>query len=140
MSYSQPDLKLIYNRTSGYCHICGQKLSLTNYARPGRKGAWEVEHSRAKALGGTDRLNNLYAACIQCNRDKGTVAARTARRWNGRQRAPLSRSRRGAVKRENTVIAGVIGGVLGALAGPWGAAAGAAAGAYVGSKVNRDRG
>jgi uncharacterized protein YcfJ len=138
MSYSRQELKAIYDRTSGYCHICGRKLSLTNYARPGRKGAWEVEHSRAKAAGGTDRLNNLYAACIGCNRDKGTVTARTARGWNGRTRAPLSRSRRAEVKKENAVIGSVVGGLLGAFAGPWGTAAGAAAGAYVGSQVKSE--
>jgi 5-methylcytosine-specific restriction endonuclease McrA len=138
MVYTRQELKAVYARTSGHCHICGQKVSLTNYATPGRKGAWEVEHSRPRAAGGSDRLNNLYAACIGCNRDKGTVTTRTARAWNGRKRAPLSRTRRAEAKKENAVLGGVVGGPLGALAGPWGAAAGAAAGAYVGSQVEPD--
>ena len=64
MPYSDERLSDIYDRTSGYCHICGKKLSFSNYCRPGCKGAWEVEHSKARVNGGCDSLNNLYAACM----------------------------------------------------------------------------
>ncbi len=90
MAYSYDERELIYDRTSGYCHLCKRKLSFKNYAKPGKKGAWEVEHSQPRAKGGSDRLSNLYAACIPCNRDKGTATTRTARGWHGRTRARTS--------------------------------------------------
>jgi 5-methylcytosine-specific restriction endonuclease McrA len=73
MRYSSDDLNAIYDRTSGYCHICKRKVAFCNYGALGRRGAWEVEHSHARAKGGSDRLGNLYAACIKCNREKGTT-------------------------------------------------------------------
>ena len=47
-----------------------------------------VQNSDMKLPTGTDHGNKLYAAHIRCNREKGTVAPRTARRWYGRTRAP----------------------------------------------------
>jgi 5-methylcytosine-specific restriction endonuclease McrA len=52
------------------------KLAFTNYGKRGARAAWEVDHSRAKANGGTDHLNNLMPACIPCNREKGTLTSR----------------------------------------------------------------
>jgi 5-methylcytosine-specific restriction endonuclease McrA len=114
MQYTSADLRTIYNRTSGKCHICGKKLALSNYSLFGERGAWEVEHSNARARGGTDRLNNLYAACISCNRSKGALTTRAARPREGRTRAPLSREKRKAARRENAFLGGalsVLGGV-----------------------------
>ncbi len=136
--YTRSELRRIYNRTSGYCHLCRQKVYFTNYAKLGRRGAWEVEHSNARAKGGTDRLNNLYAACITCNRDKDTVTTRTARAWHGRTTAPLSRERRAEAKRENAFAGGVIGAAVGWMAGPVGALVGAGLGAYLGHKQKPD--
>lgn len=73
MSYTVEQLDLIYQRTSGKCHLCHDPLARSNYARFGERGAWEVEHSVPRARGGTDRLNNLYAAHICCNRSKCVV-------------------------------------------------------------------
>jgi 5-methylcytosine-specific restriction endonuclease McrA len=70
MSYDVEILRRIYDRTEGHCHICGKKLSFANYAISSGRGAWEVEHSVAKATGGTNHLNNLFPACITCNRSK----------------------------------------------------------------------
>ncbi len=140
MQYAREDLRAIYDRTSGYCHICGKKLALNNYGRFGDKGAWEVEHSNARARGGTDRLNNLYPACISCNRSKGAVTTRTARAWEGRKRAPLSREKRRAARRDNAILGGGLA-FLGAtaLAGTgWGIVA-AAVGALAGFKSNPDK-
>ncbi len=39
MPFDDHMLSRIYDRTSGYCHICSKKLSFTNYNRPGSKGA-----------------------------------------------------------------------------------------------------
>lgn len=136
--YTRSELRRIYDRTSGYCHLCRQKVYVTNYAKAGHHGAWEVEHSNARANGGTDRLNNLYAACIACNRDKKTVTTRTARAWHGRRKAPLSRERRAVAKRENALAGVVIGAAVGAMAGPVGALVGASLGGYLGHKQNPD--
>lgn len=84
----------IYRKTDGYCHLCAKKLSLNNYAKMGSKGAWEIEHSVPKAKGGSDHLNNLFPACINCNRDKGIYSSRTARRWHDQTKAPLSKERK----------------------------------------------
>jgi len=82
MVYDNETLNCIYEKTEGHCHICGKKLSFSNYHRLGRTGAWEVDHSVPVAKGGTDHLNNLFPACIACNREKGTVTSRTARNWH----------------------------------------------------------
>lgn len=139
MRYSKADLRAIYDRTSGKCHICGKQLALTNYGLFGEKGAWEVEHSHGRARGGTDRLNNLYSAHISCNRSKGAVTTRTARAWEGRTRAPLSREKRNAAKRGNALAGGVLGAIVGSVFGPVGTWVGGAAGAYLGHKQNPDK-
>ncbi|MGH9766473.1 MAG: HNH endonuclease [Blastocatellia bacterium] len=136
MAYSEESLNRIYDRTDGYCHICRKKLSFVNYGKPGRRGAWEVEHSRCKAKGGTDRLCNLFPACIPCNRRKGTYTTKTARAWHGRTRAPLSKETRKKAQRSNALAGAVIGGILGFIAGAGGAAAGAAIGGLVGSSLD----
>jgi|SRR5882724_7087495 len=138
MAYTRTELRHIYDRTSGYCHICGKKLSFTNYGGSGSKGAWHVEHSIPRARGGTDHGNNLYAACIACNLEKETFTTKTARRWNGRSRAPLSREQRKTVRTTNTVTGGVLGGIAGALFGPLGAAIGAGIGAKIGRSIKPD--
>ena len=73
MQWDEDTLDWVYDKTDGYCRYCEKKLSRTNYAMPGERGAWEVEHSAPLALGGTDYLSNLWPACIECNRDKGTM-------------------------------------------------------------------
>ncbi len=105
--------KKIYGRTGGACHLCHGKLALVNYGRIGARGAWEIEHSVPRAKGGTDSLNNLYAAHISCNRSKGVWSTRSARRQFGQIRAPLSFARRRQIQIQRAVIAGVAGGALG---------------------------
>lgn len=115
----------IFSRTSGQCHICFRNLSFSNYGQFSRRGAWEVEHSNPRAAGGTDYLRNLYAACITCNRSKRAGSTRTARRRNGKTRAPLSAAKRPVVQLENAFLGGAAGVALGgALFGSKGAVAG----------------
>jgi hypothetical protein len=131
------DIQRIYRRTDGRCHICGKKLCLSNYGLFGRKGAWEIEHSVAWANGGSDRLNNLYPACMRCNRQKGTVSTRTARRWNGRTRAPLSRTAKEKVRSRNSLGLATAGGLLGGrIGGPWGLVIGAGLGYLFGDSID----
>ena len=129
----------IYDRTNGRCHLCGKKLSFQNYARPGEKGAWEIEHSRPRARGGTDYLRNLLPACIRCNRSKRTTTSRTVRGWNGRKRAPLSREKKAEVRKSNAVVGATAGTILGALiAGPVGSVLGGAIGLAIGHRRDPD--
>jgi 5-methylcytosine-specific restriction endonuclease McrA len=138
MAYDDATLSRIYDRTSGYCHLCGKKLSFTNYGRSGRKGAWHVEHSVPRAKGGTDHGNNLFAACIDCNLEKSDSSTRTSRNWNGRTRAPLSRGKRKEARTSNIVAGGTLGGLLGAALGPLGVAIGVGVGAKIGHDVRPD--
>lgn len=78
-------LNRIYNKTNGYCHLCNKKLSRTNYGVHGAKGSWHVDHSKAKANGGTHHMNNLFPACISCNIEKGTLHKNTIRKRKGYQ-------------------------------------------------------
>lgn len=126
-------LRMVYDRTSGYCHICFKKLSFGNHGVRGSKGAWHIDHSLAKANGGTDHLNNLKPACIRCNEDKGTSSIRSARSKNGHTRAPYSKAKREKVRKSNVITGVVIGGMIGAIAGPLGAAIGATLGGIIGN-------
>lgn len=140
MRFDKQTLTRIYRRTSGYCHLCHAKLSLKNYGQAGKKGAWQVEHSVPRSRGGTDHLNNLFAACVSCNCDKSNKTTRTARGWNEKTCAPLSTEKRKQAKFENGFAGAIAGGIAGgAIAGPVGVIVGAVTGACVGSSANPDR-
>ena len=140
MAYDEITLRKIYDRTSGYCHICKKKLSFKNYGKIEKKSPWEVEHSRPRSRGGSDHLTNLYASCISCTRTKGTFTSRTARSRYGRKKAPLSKVQRKRAKRSNTIVGGIIGsGIIGFATGPVGALVGAAIGGKIGYDVDPDR-
>lgn len=133
MSYDVEILRRIFDRTDGHCHICGKKLSFVNYAISGGRGAWEVEHSVAKAVGGTNHLNNLFPACIVCNRNKGTGTSRSARIQHGRKKVPLSRDRKESIRDNNTLTGVALGAAVGGIvAGPPGALVGGALGGILG--------
>jgi hypothetical protein len=139
MSFDSDPLRRIYDRTEGKCHLCRKKLAFANYALAGGRGAWEIEHSVPRSNGGTDHLNNLYAACISCNRDKSDSSTRTVRSKNGFKRAPYSKSQRS----ENAWIGGTLGTVAAAFLVPppirLGAMLlGAVIGATVGHEVEPD--
>jgi hypothetical protein len=134
------DLNTIYDRTSGYCHICWRKVCFSNYGIVGARGAWEIEHSRPRARGGTNHGNNLYAACIPCNREKGhRRPTRTVRGWNSQKRAPLSRAKRAEAKQRQALTGAVLFGVAGSVFGPLGTVVGVALGVAFGNKQNPDR-
>ena len=140
MTFDRETLNCVYDRTSGYCHICRKKLAFKNYGSFGSRGAWEVEHSNAQANGGSHRLSNLYPACIFCNRSKGAASTRAARAKHGQTRAPLSAQRRKHAKAENAFLGAGSGALLGGkLAGPVGAAIGGVLGALFGHGHNPDK-
>ncbi len=105
MKFDDETLDQIFHRTDGQCHICRKKLSFKNYGSIGKRGAWEVEHSRPRSKGGTNHLNNLYAACVRCNRSKGNGTTTSARAQNGYRQAPLSKDK----KNKNAWTGGAIG-------------------------------
>jgi hypothetical protein len=98
-----------FERTSGHCHICGEPMAFRNYAAVGRRGAWEIEHSKPRARGGTDHGNNLYAAHIPCNRAKQARSTKSARAAWGRTAAPLSDARREKIRDKNTLRGILVG-------------------------------
>jgi 5-methylcytosine-specific restriction endonuclease McrA len=129
-------LNSIYDRTSGYCHICHKKLSFKNYGMFGEKGAWEVEHSVPKAKGGTNRMNNLYPACISCNRSKGDSHTKTVRSYYGQTRAPYSKKKIAEKKNTNTLGGAAAGAAVGVFFGPEGALIGAVIGGIIGNRYS----
>jgi hypothetical protein len=140
MAFNEEKLNQIYERTSGYCHICHKKLAFKNYGKVGARAAWEVEHSNPQVIGGSNRLSNLYPACIGCNRSKGASSTPSARAKNGKTRAPLSLYKRKKEKAGNGVAGGVLGAMVGgAMAGPVGAFLGACVGATFGHRQNPDK-
>lgn len=112
MSFTKDKRRRVYDRSSGYCHICHKKLAWKNYREIEARGAWEIEHSNPKARGGTDALNNLYPACIPCNHSKRTKSTRSARAVYGKTRAPLTREKREKAKMLNSVMYGLGGAVI----------------------------
>ncbi|TWJ04955.1 HNH endonuclease [Mucilaginibacter frigoritolerans] len=129
-------LNLIYDKTHGYCHLCHKKLAFINYGIYGAKGAWHIEHSKAKANGGTDHLNNLYAACIACNLEKGVLHTMTIRRRNNVTSAPLNKVKKDKIRSNNSVGGGFIGFIISAALG--GPPLAIAACALIGAKIGYD--
>jgi 5-methylcytosine-specific restriction endonuclease McrA len=76
MGYTDEELSYIFDKTRGHCWHCGKQLAWTNYGMVGKRGAWEVDHSRSLARGGTHYLRNLVPACIECNRSKSDLTSR----------------------------------------------------------------
>ncbi len=76
-------LRLIFTKTEGHCHFCGDKLIFERrgFIR-GKKarGAWEVDHLRQRAKGGADHLENYLPACTECNRLRWNRTGLTMRR------------------------------------------------------------
>lgn len=139
MAYDEITLRKIYDRTDGRCHICLKKLSFINYGKRGKRGAWEVDHSCPRSMNGGDRLNNLYASCIFCNRTKGTFSSKTARSWHGRTKAPLTRAKKERVKYTNAMFGGIAGLILGLYISPFIALVGSIVGGKIGYDIDPDK-
>jgi len=131
-------LNRIYDKTDGYCHICHKKLSFSNYGIFGAKCNWEIEHSVAKANAGSNNLNNLFPACISCNRIKREQQTKIARSYFGNSRAPYSRKKKQSIKNQNTVAGTVIGGIVGSVFGPIGTFVGAGISAGIGAAIGNE--
>lgn len=138
--FDEKTRRRIFERTDGECHLCGKQMYFKNYGSLGAKGAWEVEHSNPQAKGGTDHLNNLYAAHIRCNREKGTLTTKTARRKYDRTRAPYSKQKKTRVRLKNTLlVSGICGLAFRVLLGPAAIPLGLVIGALVGNNVDPNK-
>ena len=135
MKTSPKEIRTIYERTNGYCHLCHKKVSLKNYGCRDGRGAWEIDHSRARANGGTDHGNNLLPACISCNRKKQARGSHTIRHQNGIAGVPRSKQQIKKNRRLNSGLGAFLGGALGSCAGPIGVAAGGFVGYHIGKAI-----
>jgi hypothetical protein len=108
------DLDRIFEKTDGRCHLCWRTLAWSNYGQPGARGAWEIEHSRPQANGGSNHGSNLYPSCIPCNRAKAhRWSSRSVRRRNGCRRTPLSRTHQSAARNLQAVSGAFLGCLIG---------------------------
>ena len=60
------DKKMIFSKTGGLCHFCGDKLVFN--AERGKKGRWNVDHILPFSREGKDCLENYLPICRTCNR------------------------------------------------------------------------
>lgn len=135
MQYDRDQLDRVFSSTHGRCHLCGKTLYRANYALQGERGAWEVEHSVPRSMGGTDTLRNLKPACIACNREKGVISTRAIRARSGRSRAPMSAAKRSEKRTENAIAGGLLG-AAGFLVNPAAGIIGVVVGAALGHSTD----
>ena len=136
MGYETDQLDRIFKSTAGRCHLCHRRLARRNYGTDGKRGAWEVDHSVARARGGSDHGNNLKPAHITCNRSKQDADNRAIRLAHGYKRSPLSVKEIQSRKPRNAVLGGTGLAILGGIAlGPAEFFAGAVVGGLLGHDV-----
>lgn len=111
--FDEATRRAVFNRTGGLCHLCHGPLAFSNYNNHGARGAWEVDHSKPKAKGGSDYLNNLYAAHTTCNRSKQARSSARVRRENGHSRPPMSDSAMQKLKEGDAWAGAFSGGLIG---------------------------
>lgn len=125
----------VFTKTDGNCHICHGDLNFDFYGNAYGKDSWEIEHSKPRAKGGTDHLNNLFPAHVTCNRKKGVSPNRTIRSKYGTTRAPYSKAKKQSIKIQNTKKGFLIGSGIGlATTGPVGGVVGGTIGGIVANK------
>ncbi len=73
MGWDDQTIHYVYDKTGGYCRYCEKKIARINYGNPYGRATWEIDHSIPLSRGGTDHRNNLFPACVPCNREKGTM-------------------------------------------------------------------
>lgn len=133
--------RAIFAKSNGICHLCWKSIAFANYGNHGARGAWEIDHSVPRARGGTDHLNNLYAAHTVCNRTKQARSSASVRRDNGHSRPPMSAVAMEELKAGDAWTGAFSGALVGArFGGLPGMLIGAAIGAVVASGVDRGAG
>ena len=69
--FSDAALKVIFDKTAGHCHFCGDPLVLKKYGwkdLDDLDGAWELDHVIQKGKSGSENAGNCLPACVRCNR------------------------------------------------------------------------
>lgn len=62
------ELKIIWDKTNGHCHFCGDALVLENYGKNKFiDGNWNVDHIFPRAKGGHNSVENYLPICGECN-------------------------------------------------------------------------
>lgn len=64
-------LKIIFAKTEGHCHFCGDSLVFGKYGCKDINnliGSWEADHIIQKGKGGPKLAKNCLPACVRCNR------------------------------------------------------------------------
>jgi 5-methylcytosine-specific restriction endonuclease McrA len=72
--------RVVYDKTRGHCHFCGDKVILGHHGKSGQRGAWELDHVIQAAKGGASRSDNYLPACWKCNRLRWHRKGRDLRR------------------------------------------------------------
>jgi 5-methylcytosine-specific restriction endonuclease McrA len=67
--YSPADRKVIFEKTQGVCHFCGDPLIFEKYdlRDEGETGAWNIDHVNQRWRGGAESIENCLPACVSCN-------------------------------------------------------------------------
>jgi len=66
-----PDLQIIFDKTKGHCHFCGDKLVFERRGKkpwPPLEGQWEVDHIKQIDKLGQDTIENKLPIHSECNR------------------------------------------------------------------------
>lgn len=64
-------LRSVYEKTSGHCHFCGDRLVFEKYGVKDINdldGTWEADHVIQRGKGGSKDLENCLPTCVRCNR------------------------------------------------------------------------
>lgn len=65
MSWSQQDLRAIFQKSGGRCGVCGAQHQLGGHGR-----YWQVDHIYPVSRGGSNHIDNLQVCCVDCNQAK----------------------------------------------------------------------
>lgn len=139
--FDEQTKRAVFAKCNRLCHLCWKPMAYANYGNHGSRGAWEIDHSIPRAQGGTDHLNNLYAAHTDCNRAKQARSSASVRRENGYARPPMSAAAMKELKEGDAWTGALAGGLVGArFGGVPGMLLGAAIGALGAYAVDRSPG
>ena len=67
---NENQLRLIFQRTQGHCHFCGDPLDFEKrgWREGDLTGYWEIDHIIQRAKDGAPSIDNCLPACTMCNR------------------------------------------------------------------------
>ena len=71
-SWSAKARSEIFRDAGGVCHICTRKIAVGE--------EWQVEHPKARGLGGSDRKDDMRPAHVDCHKPKTAVEVRIMRK------------------------------------------------------------